>query len=243
MLFRSLLSRGLFDSFISINYSSGSLGTQNAFDLEFLRSVRTIPGIKDADARRVLNTRVQGQDPKWQTIQIYSVPDFQDIHANKIIPLSGSWPPPRHQILVDKYTLTILGAAMGDEVLIEIPGSKSRRVQIAGTVRDLAVPPSRMGKTPYAYGDTETLEWLGAPAGYNDVEFPTFPQQGNADIQNILYKIKDKAEKAGYIVPSYGVMEETPISKPMQTILMIMQAAGALSLLLSIFLIYNTISI
>ena len=41
-----LLSRGLFDSFISINYSSGSLGTQNAFDLEFLRSVRTIPGIE-----------------------------------------------------------------------------------------------------------------------------------------------------------------------------------------------------
>ena len=237
-----LLSRGLFDSFISINYSSGSLGTQNAFDLEFLRSVRTIPGIKDADARRVLNTRVQGQDPKWQTIQIYSVPDFQDIHANKIIPLSGSWPPPRHQILVDKYTLTILGATMGDEVLIEIPGNKSRRVQIAGTVRDLAVPPSRMGKTPYAYGDTETLGWLGAAAGYNDLEFTTFAQQGNVDIQNILFKIKDKAEKAGYIVPSYGVTEETPISKPMQTILMIMQAAGALSLLLSIFLIYNTIS-
>ena len=235
-----LLSRGLFDSFVSINYASGSLETKNAFDKEFVRSVRTISGITDADARRILNTRVQGQGQKWQAIQIYSVPNFLDIHANKIIPLSGDWPPPRHQILVDKYTLTILGLKMGDDVLIEIPGNKFRHVQIVGTVRDLAVPPSRMGKTPYAYGDTDTLVWLGAPAGYNDLEFTTDPQQGNAAIQNILYEIKDKAEKAGYIVPGYGITDETPISKPMQTILMIMQAAGALSLLLSIFLIYNT---
>ena len=237
-----LLSRGLLDSFISINYSSGSLGTKNAFDKEFVRSVRTISGIKNADARRVLNTRVQGQDQKWQTIQIFSVPDFQDIHTNKITPLSGDWPPPRHQILVDKFSLSILGLEIGDDVLIEIPGNKTRQVHIAGTVRDLAVPPSRIGKTPYGYGDTDTLEWLGAPTGYNDLEFTIYDQQGDADIQDILYEIKDKAEKAGYIVPSYGVTEETPISKPMQTILMIMKAAGALSLLLSIFLIYNTIS-
>ena len=79
-----LLSKGLFDSFISINYSSGSLGTKNAFDSEFVRSVRTISDIKNADARRVLNTRVQAQDQKWQTIQVFSVPNFQDIHTNKI---------------------------------------------------------------------------------------------------------------------------------------------------------------
>jgi putative ABC transport system permease protein len=238
----TLLSRGLFDNFLFINYSSGSLGTKNAFDKDFVRSVRAIPGIKDVDARRVFNTRVLAQNQKWQSMQVFSVPDFEDIRVNKIISLSGDWPPPRHQILMDKYSLTILGLQVGDEVQVEISSNKSRRVRIAGTVRDLSVSPSRMGKIPYAYADSDTLTWLGAPAGYNELEFLMDGQQSNTNIQAVLYKIKDKAEKAGNVVPTYLVTEETPISKPMQTILMIMQAAGILSLFLSIFLIYNTIS-
>lgn len=233
-----VLSNSLLQSYAETNYSNGSLNTLQSFDEEFVRSVRHVTGVAEADARRTWNTRALDSKGVWRNLQIITVTDFNNIRVNKISPLSGAWPPARHQITIDTYSLETLGARVGDNIWIELPDHTSRPVQIAGTGKDISLPPSKMSDATYAFALSDTLEWLGAPAGFNDLKFVTSSQ---TDAAAILTELKNKAEDAGFTVTSYAVIEDTPMGTTLSSLLLILQIGGVLSLLLSIFLIYNTV--
>src|SRR5512142_2206234 len=48
---RTILSEGLATSFAAIHPSSGTVSTVELFDEDFLRAVRSMPEVQDADAR------------------------------------------------------------------------------------------------------------------------------------------------------------------------------------------------
>ena len=248
---RVILSQDLAEGYATIAPSSGVIRTAQTFDEDLVRSVRQMNGVQEADARTHLSVRFQvkrngGQDTasRWHDLQLFAVPDYDQMRVNKIRPQTGNWPPPKHEILVERSGMELIGAQVGDEVVIEISDRKVRELVIAGTVHDLAQLPSPIDGTAYSYVSFDTLEWLGQPRGLNELHIVARNAQNKAEALRIIGQVKDKLEKSGYTIPLSMTAEpgQLPLNDLLQAILMLLGAMGFLSLFLSVFLIVNTVS-
>ncbi len=254
---RVILSQDLAEGYAAIAPSSGVIRTAQTFDEDFIRSVRQMSGVEDADARTHLSMRFQvkrnggraeavGQDTvsRWRDLQLFAVSNYDQMRVNKIRPQTGDWPPPKHEILVERSGMELIGAQVGDEVVIEIGDRKVRELRIAGTVHDLAQLPSPIDGTAYGYVSFDTLEWLGQPRGLNELHVIAREAHDKPAAQRVIGQVKDKLEKSGYTIPLSMTAEpgQLPLNDLLQAILMLLGALGFLSLFLSVFLIVNTVS-
>src|SRR5512146_2188803 len=105
---RTILSEGLASSFAAIHPSSGTIHTTELFDEEFLQAVRSMKDVQDADARRNIPARVEVAPGEWKNITLFVIADYNDIQVNKVSPQSGAWPPPDHEILIERAALQII---------------------------------------------------------------------------------------------------------------------------------------
>lgn len=241
---RTILDVEMARSFAAIHPSSGTVRTQELFDDSFVQSVRKMPEVDDADARRMIFARIQVGSGQWNTLIIFAIEDYDDIRINKIWSQSGAWPPPEGQILIERAALPVIQAQVGDVILIETPDKKQRHLRIAGTAHDPAQLPAQIDGTPYGYISVDTLKWLGEPYGFNEL-YVTVRNADDPDYaQQVVNRVKSKAERNGLTIPLSMVVEpgQLPLDELLQAILLLMGALGVLSLFLSVFLIINTVS-
>ncbi|MBN1147281.1 MAG: ABC transporter permease [Anaerolineales bacterium] len=244
---RTILSTEMAESYARINPSDGTVRTLQPFDEDFVRSVRAMPNVAEADARRVIQARVQVGEGKWANLQIFAIQDYNDMRVNIVRPQSGAWPPPEREILIERAALSVINAQEGDVILVETPDQKLRAMRIAGTAHDLAQLPAWADNSPYGYISFETLEWFGEPYGFNELhviaEKSNLPKTSNY-AQQVVNQVKDKAEKSGLTIPMSMAAEpgQIPLDDILQAILLLMGVIGSFSLALSAFLIVNTVS-
>jgi putative ABC transport system permease protein len=241
---RTILSEGLARSFAAIDPSSGTVRTAEFFDEDFVRSVRAMPDVVEADARRSLTARVQVGADQWKNITIFVVEDYEAMRVNRIGPQEGSWPPPERELLVERAALPLIKAQIGDLLVLKLPDDTQREMRVAGTAYDPAQLPAQMDGTPYAYITFETLEWLGQPYGFNELHVITTRAWDKAWAERVVNRVKDKAERSGYTIPISMTADpgQLPMDDVLQGILLLMGVLGAMSLLLSAFLVVNTVS-
>ncbi len=241
---RSILSQGLAQSFAAINPSSGTIRTAENFDEDFLESVRSMPQVAEADARRNISARVEVGPGEWKNITLFVISDYDDIRVNKVTSESGAWPPPERQILIERAALSVINAQIGKVILIKLPNDTQREMQVVGSAYDPAQMPAQIDGTPYGYISFDTLEWLGEPYGFNELQVITTHPEDKAWAQQVVNRVKDKAEKSGYTIPLSMTLEpgQLPMNDILQGILLLMGFLGVLSLFLSIFLVVNTVS-
>jgi putative ABC transport system permease protein len=241
---RSILSEGLAASFAAIHPSSGTVRTIEPFGEDFLDSVRSMPEVQEADARRTISARVQIGPEEWKNITLFAFSDYNDIRVNKVTPESGEWPPPEREILIERAALGVIDAQIGVTLLIKLPNDTQRELRIAGTAHDPAQLPAQFDGTPYGYVSFDTLEWMGEPYGFNELHVIATHPEDKDWAQQVVNRVKSKAEKSGYTIPISMTAEpgQLPLDDVLQAILLLMGVLGLLSLFLSIFLIVNTVS-
>lgn len=240
-----ILSRNMTSSFLAINPSSARLDT-DPFDDEVLRAVRNLDVVQEAEGRYRLNVRVQVEGGAWRNLQLYAIPDYADIRINKLEPESGAWPPPDRAMLIERAALSLLGAQEGDVLLVETPGGKQRKLPIAGVVHDLFQWPANFGITAYGYITFDTLEWLGEPRLYNELYIVA--AEGRFDkehVRRITALVRDKRiESNGLTVFLANIREPGKHNAHdlIQSMTLMLGILGGFSLLLSCFLVINTMS-
>jgi putative ABC transport system permease protein len=171
------------------------------------------------------------------------------------LPQSGTWPPAKHEILIERSALLLIEAQSGDTVRIKLANDTVREMQIVGTTHDPVQLPARFDGAPYGYVSFDDLEWLGEAYGFNElhivVDHPedkrSTPRSSSVDkvwVQQVIDRVKDKAERAGYAVPVTTTFDpgELPMFDVLQAILALSGVLGILSLFLSVFLVVSTVS-
>ncbi len=246
---RTILSTEMARSYQAIAPSSGIVRTLEPFDEGFVRSVRAMGEVAEVDARRALIARAQIGPREWISVRLFAVDDYERMRVDKIWPESGAWPPPEREILIERSAIGLFEAQVGDTVVLELPGDRKRELRIAGLVHDMVQVPAQFDGVPYGYVASETLEWFGEPHGFNELHIVAVPPAvPNADLQahaqQVVNQVKTKAEKNGLTIPLSLTIEPgmLPLDDILQAVLLLMGTLGLLSLVLSVFLIVNTVS-
>lgn len=241
---RSILSEGLARSFAAINPSSGTVRTIEPFNEDFLESVRSMPEVQEADARRNISARVEVAPGEWQNITLFVIADYNYIRVNKVSSQSGAWPPPEREVLIERAALPVIKAPVGEVIRIKLPNDTQREMRVAGAAYDPAQLPAQIDSTPYGYISFDTLEWLGEPYGFNELYVIATHPEDKEWAQQVVNQVKDKAEKSGYTIPLSMTAEpgQLPMNDVLQGILLLMGSLGVMSLFLSVFLVVNTVS-
>jgi len=240
----SILSDGLAKSFAAIKPANGTLRIAPTFDDGFLKSVRAMTEIQNADARHSFQAQVETEAGKWTAIKIFAISDYNDIRVNKVLPQSGTWPPSKHEILIERSALPLISAQIGDTLRIKLADDTVREVHIVGSAHDPVQLPARFDGSPYGYISFDDLEWFGESYGYNELHIVVANPEDKLWVQQVIDLVKDKAERAGYIVPFTMTFNpgELPMFDVLQATLALSGVLGTLSLFMSVFLVVSTVS-
>src|SRR5262245_14979416 len=238
-----ILTRDLRASYLAIDPPAAILGVAD-FDDDLVQTIRRMPQIDEAEGRAGMSVRLSIGPDTWRTLQLQAIPDFRDIRVNKITPEQGAWPPPQHAMVVERSSLYLTNAHVGDSVTIELADGKRRSIRIAGTAHNVNMPPATFTAWVDGFITFQPLESLGVPHAYTSLFLTVNDKTLDPDgVSKIVNLVRDKIEAGGHqvffaYIPIPGVH---PADTAVQPLLLILGVLGAMSLLLSGFLVVNTI--
>jgi putative ABC transport system permease protein len=244
---QAILNGNFATGFAAVNPASATLVT-DAFDDDWVKAIRRMPDIRDAEGRRQVTVRLQVGPDKWLDLDLYAIDDYDAMRVNKIRPEGGAWPPPKHQFLLERSALQLADLAaltIGDKLVVRTPDDDLRELSLAGFAFDFNQTPVMGANKAYGYISLDTLEALGQPRDYNQLSFVVAKNPlDETHIRQVAAQVTDKLEKSGRtvyatLVPPPG---EHPLQKPVSAMLLILGALGSFSLLGSGFLVVNMIS-
>lgn len=244
---KAILDRNFTTGFAAVNPASATLVT-DSFDDDWVKAVRRMPEIREAEGRRKVTVRLQVRPDKWLDLELYAIDDYDNMRVNKVRPEGGAWPPPKHQFLLERSALQLAdlaGLASGDKLLVRTPDDNLHELRLAGFAFDFNQTPVMGANKTYGYITLDTLESLGQPRDYNELSFVVAENSlDETYIRQVADRIKDKLEKSGRTVYAVNVPTpgEHPMQKPVSAMLFILGTLGSVSLLGSGFLVVNMIS-
>jgi len=235
-------------------------------DDDMLLAIRNVDGVVDADGRSSITLRVQinseAGEEEWNALTVRTFPDMDAIEIDRVVPVytfdaddavgaeRGSWPPEEHEISLERSSFLMpgmvpAGLKVGDSITIETNSGKQRELRLAGLTHDLNSIPATFQGNAIGYVGLDTFEWMGGERVYDQVNIITEADADDTDaIFAIATEVERKIERSGRDVYAKVVAEpgKTPRDTILQAIIGMMFPLGAMSLLLSAFLVVNTIN-
>ncbi len=241
---QAILARDLNESFLAINPASATLFTQSLAE-DFVDTVDNMPNVQAAEGHRTVWTRLK-VGHEWRSLRLIALSDYDDIEVNKVIPAAGQWPPPARTLLLERSSLAIAQTEVGQTVLIEAPNGRQRTIEVAGLAHDLSVVSGNLiDQVIFGYISLDTLAWLGLSQNFNEIAIVVAEDKFNqAHIEQVAQQVSDDLEKDGQTIFGAQILKpgKHQLNNVIETLLLILGSLGALSLVLSSLLVYNTIS-
>ncbi len=238
-----VLINGSNSGYARINPSSAFI-TVSDFNTDLLEIVRQMPEVEEADGRRVETVRLN-LGGRWYRTQLSGI-DLAEQRLNLIQPIAGKTIPDDRQLLIDQTTLFLTDFSIGDIATVEMPDGSRYEMPIVGQVRDLNSNPSINSGGINVYTTPDTLAWLGKSTAYNNLVFAAADRKTDfRHVQTVTSAVKDKIEESGWHVFGSILLAEpgvSPVNFLLEAIRIVLGFMAIVSLLLSAFLVFNTMS-
>jgi putative ABC transport system permease protein len=233
------------------NLRDGYAGTQPAhttlslspFDMGLLKHVQALDYVLFADARRTDQARILSGADTWLSLQIDTLPDFNSASINKLTIEEGvPLPPPMHSILLERSLKNIMD--VGDTIEVQLLNGQMHMLSVCGFVNDLSHLPSEISFSGFGYISPDTADALGFDNNYNQLLVVFAGTTTRSDVEVETTKLVDDLEGAGYQVlgASVPVPDQYILGENMSSVLLILNALGLLTLILSAFLVTSVMS-
>ena len=221
------------------------------FGEELVDAIRQVPGVADAEGRRSLQVRLLLPDEKRANIQLTGLPSLESARLSRIRPDGDSSVPPLAdgEIWIERSSLNMLKVKAGDIVKIERSDGSVMELRVAGLVRDVSIPSSLFTETINGFVNPAMLEKLGGVSGegepYTELLF-TVSERKRDDkyVLQVAQAAAAQMQAHGVkvlftLVVSPGRHFSSDIASGVMVVLTIL---GVLIVLLSMFLVVNTIT-
>ncbi len=240
----AMLQAGLTTAYEASKPSS-ALVFAGPFDEGFVDSIRDMHGIADAEARRSVTVRLLNDDGSYREMQLTAIPDFNDQHLDLVTSQSGGWPPDRDQVVMERSSLVLQPFTEGQALRVQTQDGKVHDLSVLGISHEVGAAPAFYAGRVAGHVTPETLENLGFDATFDElhikVDDPTLDQDG---IRAVVDEVSTRIERAG--IPVFGSYVPVPGRHPandlLQGFFLVLGFIGALALIVSGFLVVNTVS-
>ncbi len=228
----------------AINASTITLYTQ-ADDNSLVRWALRQDEVIDAQMRAQQSVKIV-TDKKAYNMDLYIYDDYKNLTVNRIEPEKGSWPPGRNEIYLERTTASLLKASVGDSITVELQDGTQYKLKLAGTVHDLNAVPANLFPQLSGYITLQTMGSIGLPAAFNRLEIVTRSEYNTTEeLHKVAQDLKERLQRAGtqtsnlYTVREPGEHWGRDTTKSFTLILSLI---GIFSLVLSGFLVVNTVT-
>jgi putative ABC transport system permease protein len=227
------------DNYAAANPPNIKIWTDPFYD-DFVRLIEKIPGVSEAEGRRVMTARVRRGAENWQSISLVGIQEFESSTINQLRILEGSMFPGRAEVIFSEDLVNSTGFQVGDEIEIELPDGSSHPLTVVGLVTDQTTAEPNPESSSNAFVSVNTLRLMGLGHYFNQL-FVNVDGDGGDEgfIAMVAAEIEDKIEKNGREV--YRMEEKRSNEHPMaDSILAMMGVLGALGVLVT-FLMHKRV--
>ncbi len=228
----------------AINASSITLNIQSDDD-SLVRWALSQDEVIDAQMRAQESVKIV-TDKKTYNMDIFVYDDYEHLTVNRISPEKGSWPPGRQEIYMERTTASLLNASVGDIITVELQDGTQHELKLAGTVHDINAVPANLFPQLSGYVTMQTLGNIGLPPVFNRLEIIAGSEYNTTDkLDKVAQSLKKRLQLTGAQVSnSYNVREpgEHWGRDTTKSFTLILSFIGIFSLVLSGFLVVNTVS-
>ena len=240
----AMLQSGLTSAYEASRPSSATIFA-GPFDQDFVDSIRNMHGIADADARRSATVRLLNDDGSYREMLLTAIPDFNDQHLDLVTPQSGGWPPARDEVVMERSSLVLQPFTEGQPLRVQTQDGKVHDLTVRGISHEVGAAPAFYAGRVAGHVTPETLEDLGFDTSFDELHIKvadaTLDQDG---IRAVADDVSTRIQRAG--IPVFGSYVPVPGRHPandlLQGFFLVLGFIGALSLIVSGFLVVNTVS-
>lgn len=233
--------------FLSANPSEAEVYAYPLND-DIVQMAREVPGVEAVEGYSSTGARIVKADGTFAEISFTALEDPSDLTLNTLKPALGETRIPVYgdkEVIIDASAMS-LGYQPGDTILIELDNGKRRELKLAGYMHAVTGFPFNLAQQVTAYVTPDTLEWLGGDtSNYGRLSISVLEKQTDADhVTEVAQAVADRLERAGatvYFVSVYQPGHHFAYSI-MQGVFFVLGVLGYLTVLLSGFLIVNTIT-
>jgi putative ABC transport system permease protein len=214
------------------------------FDSGLVRVAQDIPGVRQAEGRRMLAIRARRGRENWQNLTLVGMADCKS-SINLLAPIAGTQYPADGQVILSQNLIDKSGFNPGDTIEIELPDGSQHYLEVAGLVTDQTNAKPEAGATVNAFVSMKTLRSLGLDNQYNHLYITVQGAGTDASfIASVAAELKQKVETSRREV--YRMDEKLSSEHPMKSIALavlgVLGALGGLITVLSSSLIINTLN-
>lgn len=215
-----------------------------SFDDNLVRWALRQEEIAEAQGRAIHLVKLVGGERTYN-LNLYAYDDYEDMALNRIAPEIGTLPPERGEILFERTSIPLTEAQIGDNITIELSSGRQFELDITGIVHDVNAVPANLFPQLSGYISMKTLGRLGLPSTYNQLELVAQAEyQSLAELETVADELRERLQRIGVTIGSVGVREpgEHWAKETTQSFTLILSFIGVFSLILSGFLVVNTMS-
>jgi putative ABC transport system permease protein len=217
-------------------------------DQDMVQLARAVPGVDAVEGRSSVSGQLIRSTGEPLVIQFTRLDNPNALSLNFLKPVPGETNLPAladKQLLVDASAASV-GYKVGDVILVELNDGKRRELTLTGYIHDVTGIPFAFTNTFNAYVTRDTLQWLGGdPDHFSELAVSVSEKQTDAEhVTEVAQAVADRIKRAGasdafVVVYQPGHHFAYNISQAMFFLLGVL---GYLTVLLSGFLIVNTIT-
>ncbi len=186
------------------------------------------------------------RDGEAEISQLIAYENFNEVHINTVAYEAGAALPGANEILLERSFLDDLDVQIGDVLTIQTADDKRHQLTLTGTVHSLNVPPNTI--TIPIWVSQRTLFNLGLSTDENQMEL-TVVREGDEgafgvpSVEELAIQLRDDLQDNGVTVLSLTANEDVSHwgADVLASLILILVLIGLVSLILSGFLVINTI--
>jgi putative ABC transport system permease protein len=243
-----ILSREIGVNYMGTTPASATLEVEGLTDA-MLQQVRAQPEIAYAEARESIAARIKVGNDAWQRLTLYVIPDFDHMQLAtfkpEFRPEQGAWPPREGEMLVERASLQVGQAKLGDAVTVKMPSGVETKIKITGLVHDPSQAPGWMDAVVYGYITPNTLALLDAQAKLGELKIGVAQQSlDEAHVRVTAQHLASQLEAQGAHVSRIEVPPpgNHPHQTQMNALLFLLSVFGFLTLVLGSILTANMVA-
>jgi putative ABC transport system permease protein len=240
------MSESMESDFLSANPSEAEIYAYPLND-DSVKIAREMPGVNAVEGRSTTSANLIDANGKKISIQFTAVDNPLDLTVNTLKPAEGESSIPtlyEKEVLLDSSAAS-LGYKPGDTLVIELDDGKRRELRLGGYLHNATGFPYNLAEQATAFVTPDTMVWLGGSRNYNMLAVSVAENPTDAEhVTQVVQAVADRLERGGATVNFVNVYQPGHhfAYSIAQGMFFILGALGWLTVLLSCFLIANTIT-